>query len=438
MNATQRRQTINDRKDSTDRQIRLWCKDQWKDFPIFRVPVDALLLNVDNRRFASERTLMQSKLGHALDPENSDNDELSVISILLDVGLDVDGDVVKGNPSKDYEGLKADWQRRKQATPFWIRPDGSVRNGNRRLAMIKRMRTDGITGTGWVETVILDPDEVDERDLFEMEQREQLTEDYKVRYTDLNLLLTLRQAAVDRGIDWFDQESIQSVAGELQEVSGGDKGYAVIQLQAIKSMDAYLLDAGSPGEYHKLFRQVERFRDIGKIMTKLEEDYPTDAPDMMQLLFAAIRAGNPHGDIRVIRNMFIRDKERYQRLQQQVAEDENEWEASGEHPIPEPNLTDFVEDDQNDSDEDEPVDTTAPVAPNYPTDLVKSRIKNSIDGFGASNLDVLSTLEQIASRVDILQKASELLSQELGGNRGTEARQILGRILAWAEEAKKY
>ena len=119
MNATQRGQEIKNRSESADeRTVRLWCKDRWRDFPVMRVPVDALLLNVDNRRFAAERTLMESKLGHSLDPENSEDDEISVISILLDNGHDVDGNLVKGAPSKDYEGLKTDWLRRKQASPL--------------------------------------------------------------------------------------------------------------------------------------------------------------------------------------------------------------------------------------------------------------------------------------------------------------------------------
>ena len=214
MNATQRRQAIENRSEPANRAVRLWCKDQWRDFLVTRVPVDALLLNVDNRRFAAERTLMESKLGHTLDPENSEDDEISVISILLDTGCEVDGNLVKGTPSKDYELLKVDWLRRKQASPFWVRPDGTVRNGNRRLAMLKRLRNDGITGTEWVEAVVLNPghpDNIDEHDLFEMEQREQLTEDFKVRYTDMNLLLALRQAAIDSEIDWFDPDSIKKV-----------------------------------------------------------------------------------------------------------------------------------------------------------------------------------------------------------------------------------
>lgn len=438
MNATEREQLIDDRKESAKRSEHLWCKDRWMDFEVFYVPVEALLLNVDNRRFTSERSLMESKLGHSLDPENSEIDENSVISILLDSGIDVDGDQVKGNPTKSFEGLKADWERRRQATPFWIRPDGTVRNGNRRLAMIKRMRADSVTGTEWVQAIILDPENFNEHDIFEMEQREQLTEDYKVRYTHLNLLLTLRQAAIEREIDWFDSESIRAVAGELQDVVSGNQNYAETQLRAVKYMDAYLLDADSKGEYHKLFGQVERFRDIGKIMKTVEEQFPNDAPDMLQLLFAAIRAGNPHGEIRAIGRMFIQEREKYQKLQQQITKEEQEWEASEDNSIPDPELIEISEEDEDDSEAIETDSTTGPVAPNYPSEIVKTRIKDAIDGFEASKLNVLSTLQQIVSRLDMLMDSSSLLPQELDGKRGTEAREILDRIVAWAEEAKKY
>ena len=109
----------------------------------------------------------------------------------------------------------------------------------------------------------------------------------------MNLLLTLRQAAIDAGIDWFDPDSVKKVAGRLQEVAGGNQGYATIQLRAIKYMDAYLEDANAPGQYHKLLRQVERFRDIGKLMSLIEDDYQDYSTDMLQLVFAAVACREP-------------------------------------------------------------------------------------------------------------------------------------------------
>ena len=97
MNRDERAKLLKDRKELL-RKESFWCKDTWRDFEVYRVPVDALLLNADNRRFAAEKRLMEEKVGHALDPENNPADEQSIISILLDAGLDVDGDVVKVGP----------------------------------------------------------------------------------------------------------------------------------------------------------------------------------------------------------------------------------------------------------------------------------------------------------------------------------------------------
>ena len=303
--------------------------------------------------------------------------------------------------------------------------------------MLKRLRHDGITGTEWVDAVVLnpgEPDNIDEHDLFEMEQREQLTEDFKVRYTDMNLLLTLRQAAIGSEIDWFDPASVQRVAGELQEVAGGSPAYATIQLRAIKYMDAYLEDANAAGQYHKLLRQVERFRDIGKIMSSVEENYPDDTADMLQLMFAAVRAGNPHGDIRVIRKMFLEERDRYQRLQMQVAQDEEEWEQTGARGIGDPDLS--SESDESEY-EDEDSEIEIPIqTPGYPQEQVRRRIKNAIDGYQASQLEIMDTLEQILSRLRIMSSASERLVETLSGPRGREAKDMLTNIIEWADDAK--
>ena len=57
--------------------------------------------------------LFEQRLGHDLDPENSEDDALSVEAILLDRDLDIDGECVVGKPNKDYLALRQDWQRRK-------------------------------------------------------------------------------------------------------------------------------------------------------------------------------------------------------------------------------------------------------------------------------------------------------------------------------------
>jgi hypothetical protein len=433
MTAEERRQTIESRKENTGRKFRLWCKGQFRDFEVFRVPVDALLLNVDNRRFAAERKVHEDQLAHSLDPENNKDDELSIISMLLDIGWQVDGSVVRGKPSKNFELLRSDWQTRHQETPFWIRPDGTVRNGNRRLAMIHRLVADaGAAGNDWIDTIILDK-EINEDDLFEMEQREQLTENLKVRYTDINLLLALRDAALSHDIDWADPQSVEIVAGLLQHAVEGDKDYALMQLNTIKYMDAYLADAGKPGQHQTLLKQVERFRDVGKIMSNVDADYPDDSADMLRLAFAAIRAGLRHTDIRSLKKIFLQDRTRYNTLVREIENDEKEWDQAGDTQLVNPDLSAIgnAEDDE-DGEADNP---PGPVVSKYPVEKVKERIKNSIDGFLSSQVEnVHSALSQVWNRLEPIDAGKLKTAIDLDG--GTELDALIARIAKWAKAAE--
>jgi hypothetical protein len=432
----ERRQIIDQRRQPTDSPARLWVRDDWRLFEIWQVPVEALILNVDNRRFSAERTLVEEKLGHEIDPENNPDDELALEIILLNVGYDVDGDqVTGGKPGKDYQALKADWLRRRQESPLWIRPDGSVRNGNRRLAMLKRLqREEGLEGYEYVDVVILPPDEIDEVALFDMEQREQLTENLKVRYTDINLLLAIRAAAKARNIIWSDAVDIDRVARELQHIIGNNHTYAVVQLNAIKYMDAYLEDSGQPEQYHKLIGQIERFRDVGKVMAQVETNYPDDAIDMLSLLFAAIRAGRPHGTIRDLRRMFLRDRDRYDQLVTEVDTIERDWEAGGNSD----ELADPIDitPDEPDSDDEDAEDTEppGPNVPNYPKQVVTDAIDNALDGFQAGQSDdVIKTLRQVRNRLDVLTDDRGMLAQALTSDNGEQVREAFMTVVDWVD-----
>ena len=429
MNAKERTKRIAEHHEKTNRTARLWCKDQWKDFPIIRVEVEALLLNPENRRFSAEKILMEHKLGHALDPESSPDDERSVISILLDSSLDVDGDRVVGTPSNDCEALQKDWSDRGQESPLWIRPDGTVRNGNRRLAMIKRLRDNSAGDVHrWVDAIVLGPD-IDESDLFQMEQREQLTEDFKVRYTDVNLLLSLREAALFERIDWADNADIERVAEMLQWLTNGDKKYAIKQLRAIKYMDAYLLDSGAEGQYHKLLRQVERFRDVGWVMGKMD-DFPDSQQDMLRLCFAAVRASNPHEHIRRLWNIFRDDRDRYNKMIAGLEEDEAGWENAQNNDLPEPDLS--TEPDDEEENEAPPV----PTSTNYPKEKVRTRIENAVDGYMAKNRNTVQILDQTLDRLTSVTTPEDRVKAALESNDAPRIRQLLNAIHAWSEDAK--
>lgn len=424
MNAIEREAVLAAKKQSTTRFARLWCKSDWREFPIFRVPIEALLLNPDNRRFKAEKKLMEERLGRSLDPENNPTDELSVISILLDSNLDIDVDRVVGKPQKSTEALRLDWLNRKQESPFWIRPDGTVRNGNRRLAVIKRL-TDAQGGDwSWVDAIILEPNDIDEQDLFEMEQREQLTENLKVRYTDINLLLTLREAALLKGIDWNDAESLERVAGELQMIVGGagDKAYAATQLRAIKYMDDYLIENNAAGQYQKLIGKVERFRDVGKMMGAVESEYSEDATDVLRMAFAAIKANRSHGIIRQLRKMYLQDRDRFYQLLARI--DEEETRTEPESGLPEPDLSSTAELEED----DEPEPDIGPA-----DDAIARLIDDTVSGFAAANsLNIASLVFQAEDLLMTVVKRESQFKTALAGTEGREMKEKLesiGKIL---------
>ena len=146
-----------------------------------------------------------------------------------------------------------------------------------------------------------------------MEAREQLTEGLKVRYSDINILLTLRDAAERIGIDWDSPISVTNIASLIQHLVNNDPSYAEIQLNAIKYMKKYLEDVDASDEYYRLRGMVERFREVGKIMTWIASEDSAREDAMLNMLFAAVQVGSTHLDMRDFRNLLKTDPEEFDR-----------------------------------------------------------------------------------------------------------------------------
>jgi hypothetical protein len=413
---------------------KMWVREKWRYFPVWDVPIDALVLNVDNKRFGAERDLVEARLGRPLDPANNPIDDESIVAILCDSSLDVDLDreVAVGTPSKDFEALKEDWQRRQQAEPLWIRPDGLVRNGNRRLAMLKRLRGEGLD-ISWVEAIILEPEDIDEAELFRMEQREQLAENFKKRYLDINALLALKEAAELEGVDWDDPVSLREMSVRLKHYAGrDDASYALIQLQAIRAITAYLEHLGVPGRYSLVTGQVEVFREVGKCMSLFEEE-PEDGFELVQAAFAFVQAGKKYQQLRLLRKMFTTDRERFRELvgEVQQVEDAAGWQSDAD-------AGDVVTADLDvltaPATEDEPDEPEAVAPAHYPKDQVGAAIDSALDAYSATLLDVTTQLTQALARLNAVDVAN--LSDALAGDGGDEVRELLAAIAAWVDAAR--
>lgn len=435
MNPDERRRALEDRREEIlGRSERIWTKTDFEDFPVFKVPTDLLVLNAGNRRFRAEAQEVEEELGRRLDPEA---DEESIIALLLDSDPHVEGEKVVGGHNKDTDALIADWKRRHQERALWVRPDGLVSNGNRRLAMLKRLQaTEGTTGYDWVDVVFMDEQTYDEETLFEMEAREQLTEGFKVRYNKINLLLTLKDAAEKHGVDWHDSESIKEVAEKIQHLVKNNANYARVQLQAVKVMSDYLDWVGRPGAYYSLGGMVERFRDVGKNMEWLASNAPEHEAAMLELCFRAIQSGNNHPDIREMRRLVKRDPTSFEDLVEEVEEIANEPDGDEEtepEPVPAPDEADEDEEDRDADAEDEVVTT------DRPTTARQKRIKEAVSAAAQASRahdDPPETKVRTAAlqlgEVDV----AEVLGNTYGGDRDRLVVAI-AQVIAWAEIAKE-
>jgi hypothetical protein len=446
MNAAERTRAITNRRhraerDGKERTHGVFCNGQWREFEVWRVPAEALILNVDNKRFGALRTWAEEELGHSLDPENNLADEESIISILLDKALHVDSTRVVGSPGKHYEALRDDWLARQQAEPLWIRPDGTVRNGNRRLAMLRRLHADGsVSGGQWVDAIILAFDEIDELELFRMEQEDQLTENFKVRYDKIDLLLALREAAEHEGIDWADPVSINGVARALKHIAGrDDRRYAATQLRAIRAIDTYLDYLGARGQYHLVMqeRQVEVFREVGRIL-ELGDEYPDDLAELAETAFAAVQIGMKYDGLRNLRKLFREDREAFVVLADQVRAKERQagWPPSETDIRATDVETVGVDVLTAEDDEEEPAEPPAPAAAAYPQAEVRPLIERAVDAVAASTLGTLTSLQQAATRLQGIMGAE--LDEALAGVQGAHVRDALTVVIEWADIHREY
>jgi hypothetical protein len=425
------------------RTDRLWAKGEFRDFPVFRAAVASLHLNPTNRRFRAERQEMQTQLGRDLDPLSNPADERSIVSLLLDQNHYVEADEVKGTQRTDAKALRRDWERRKQERPLWIRPSGFVSNGNRRLAMLKRLAADvGHDGYDFVDVIVLPWEQFTDADLFEMEAREQLTEGLKVRYSDLNALLTLKDAAEMAGIDWDDERSIEQVGNDIQHLVRNSANYARRQLRAVKYMTDFLAYVGLPGEYHRLNRRVERFRDVGNNMAWVMRNDVDHAPDMLELMFAALQSDVPHEDLREMRKILLSDPERFDSVVGEVRDiedEEIEEEPDLDDPTAQPEASALgLEDDEEDDDEDaydEP-GTGVPTVAGYPKKTVGRALSQAVKAAEARrDPDLHGHVRSAALALELVDP--ELLPQLLTQPQAHKLQEALEAIAIWTEAASR-
>ena len=155
-------------------------------FDVYRLPINLLSFNIRNGRFAAELRAKEQQLKHPLDPHDADDkEELKKLLLELD--------------EQATSLLKADLEKVGQTDPGIITADGSVINGNRRMAVLLALHEDDSSGKyEYLEVQVLPPD-VSPKDLWRIEAGLQLSRDKRLDYGPINDLLKIREG-LDSGL----------------------------------------------------------------------------------------------------------------------------------------------------------------------------------------------------------------------------------------------
>ena len=188
------------------------------DIQGYRLPLELIYYNIENGRFASEYTqLVRDNGGKNLDATNKD-DAKKIQNLLL--GLSTE------DTSRTYIHL----QKHGQTNLALITQDGTLIDGNRRMAVISQLHTDKHDDKyNYIEVALLDR-QISKSDLWAIEAGISMGADPKVRYGPINEIKKLKQG-IENG---FSPEEIANL------LYGGDVDDIKQKLAKLEVMEDYL------------------------------------------------------------------------------------------------------------------------------------------------------------------------------------------------------
>lgn len=231
-------------------------------FPVYNIPVNLLFFNFNNTRIKAELQGELYKRRQVPDPGNEKHVDL-VSNILLKskwIGVET-------------AKLTDDLQKRGQLDPVVATPDGTLIDGNRRLAIFRHLKNNepDSDGFGELETCIL-PAESTTDDLKEFEMRMQMYHQFQVPYGDINTSLEFR--CLHKELGWG--------LSRIEEITGSQYRAARIQkmIDIIDMVDEYLELVPPKGsctkQYSSLSKGWESFATLYRMIQWTRRTNPSD------------------------------------------------------------------------------------------------------------------------------------------------------------------
>ncbi len=255
---------------------------------VYKLPVELLIYNKRNGRFAAEIIHKQEEIGRELDPLVEE--DRKVIRELL---LKEDENATKL--------LKDDLKKVGQLEPGIITFDGVVINANRRMAVFENLLEETSDPKYGFLTVARLPKNVDEKDIYRLEIDLQLSRPYRKEYGPINELLKLQEGIK---IGLTPKQIANSLFGGFTEDEIKER------LDRIKLIEDYLEYVEKPKKYEEVKGWHEHFIDLqAAILTfKKKKMSAKEIHSATIAGFELIIAGVPHMDVRKIKNLMTEKK----------------------------------------------------------------------------------------------------------------------------------
>jgi|GEM_PF-1180939 len=254
-NRIDRIETIKSRVENNKRTpgsptYKLKLREESTFLPVIKLEVDYLLYRIENSRTRRQQKgylRLNSDLPSDFfaDPE-SKQAQSAQEEILLGMVL-------------NHKDFLNDLQQYGQDEPAIITYDGYLVNGNRRTVALKKM------GVTYIECAVL-PDDVNAKEIYQIEQDLQIAEDFREDYDWINELLNIRAGKEDERFQLTDKQLIKNLRITPQELRS--------RLLRIDLVDSFLEWKGIPGYYdYPMLDEAEQiFKELEKGLKKYSDN----------------------------------------------------------------------------------------------------------------------------------------------------------------------
>jgi len=255
---------------------------------LFRIPIDYLIYNIRNGRFAAELLEREEQIKRKLKPSKKEDAKI-IRELLLEQN------------SSETKALREDLIKNGQMFSGIITFDGAVINANRRMAVLHILHEKTNEDKYKYLLVGILPKGIEELDLWKIEAGIQFGRDFKIDYAGVNELLKLREGEKQR---LSPEEISAALLGKFTPKEVKDK------LDILKLIDSYLGFINKKGEYHLVTEEgdLEKFTSLQKsVILPLSNKHGKSKKEIAELTaiaFALIyKTDVTHWNIRELKNI---------------------------------------------------------------------------------------------------------------------------------------